>query len=405
MSAHSEADPQIAKLIHWLEQAGTQLSQIQVVSLGGGERGIRAVAQLAPNDKLLRIPRRCVLTVDDARASEIGQLIEAHVPRVEDERTYLLAFILREKERGEDSFWKPFVDVLPKSFPTHPFFFDKHEHSLLTGSFAQGMVEYQRMNLAARHANLCKHVPGFERFTLEQFVWAHFAVVSRTFSVLQGGRIATCMAPLADMLNDGRPWNTRWALSEDEQFFEVEAAEAIAGGQELLTSYGSKHNLHLLVQYGFVHEDNVHDEVLLIFALPFEDPLTTEKQRLLGLSGPEEPRSYKLQRKFDPTLMANILSFLRVSHAGAAELALLSEAPDALARARFMLSVENEQKAVSLFVNACEERLADYATSLEEDERILREEKLSHNARNCVLLRRGEKQILQLYARSCRGLL
>lgn len=405
MSAHTEEDPPIAKLIHWLEQAGATISQLQVVSLGGGERGIRALAELAPNEKLLRIPRRCVLTVDDARASEIGQLIEAHAPRIEDERMYLLAFILREKERGEDSFWKPFVDVLPRSFPTHPFFFDKHELSLLTGSFAQGMVEYQRISLANRHASLCKHVPGFERFTLEQFVWAHFAVVSRTFSVLQGGHIATCLVPLADMLNDGRPWNTRWALSEDEQSFEMEATQAIAGGQELLTSYGSKHNLHLLVQYGFVHEDNPHDEVMLIFALPLEDPLSAEKQRLLGLSSRDEPRSYKLQRKFDPSLMDNILSFLRVAHAGAAELALLSEAPDALARARSMLSVENEQKIVSLFVSACQERLADYPTSLEEDERILREEKLSHNARNCVLLRRGEKRILQLYTRSCTGLL
>jgi histone-lysine N-methyltransferase SETD3 len=402
MSAHSEADPQLASLVHWLQQAGAMIHQLHVVSLGGGERGLRALSELTPNETLLRIPRQCVLTVDDARASEIGQLLEAHA-RFDDERTYLLAFILRERERGEDSFWKPFVDVLPKSFPTHPFFFDKQELSLLNGSFAQGMVEHQRLNLANRHAHLCQHVPGFKRFTLEQFIWAHFAVVSRTFSVMQGGRLTTCMVPLADMLNDGRPWNSRWALSEDEQSFVVEAAEAIAGGQEILTSYGSKHNLHLLVQYGFVYADNAHDEVMLIFSLPLEDPLTEQKQLLLGMSGPHEPRSYKLGRKFDPKLMAEILAFLRVAHAEAAEWALISEAPEPLARAKSPLSVENEQKIVSLFVSACQERLADYTTSLEEDERILREEKLSHNARSCVLMRRAEKQILLLYARSCTG--
>jgi protein-histidine N-methyltransferase len=397
MRTHPEEDPSIANLVHWLERAGATISQIEVVSLGGGERGIRALAGLAPKEPLLRIPRRCVLTVDDARASEIGRLLDAHA-RFDDERTYLLAFVLQEKERGESSFWKPFVDVLPKSFPTHPFFFDAQEISLLKGSFAQGMAEYQRARLADRHANLCRHVPGFERFTLEQFVWAHFAVVSRTFSVIQNGRIATCMVPLADMLNDGRPWNTRWSLSEDGQSFEVQSVEAIAQGQELLTSYGSRHNLHLLIQYGFVHEDNAHDEVMLIFSLPLEDPLTAEKQRLLGLSGPDEPRSFKLPHKYDPKLLAEILSFLRVAHAQAGELALLSEAPDALARAKSMLSEENERKIISLFVAACEERLADYANSLEEDERILRQEKLSHNARNCVLLRRAEKQILQTYA-------
>lgn len=400
----SAADSSIANLLHWLEQAGAMISQFEIVSLGGGERGARALAELAPNETLLRIPRRCVLTVDDARASEIGQLLEAHA-RFDDERTYLLAFILREKERGADSFWKPFVDVLPKSFPTHPFFFDKDELTLLHGSFANGMVEYQRVRLANRHADLCQRVPGFQRFTLEQFIWAHFAVVSRTFSVMQGGRIVTCMVPLADMINDGRPENTGWALSADEQSFEVRITQPVARGQEILTTYGSRHNLHLLVQYGFVHEDNVHDEVMLIFALPLGDPLTEEKQRLLKLPSLHEPRSYKLQRKFDPKLMGEILSFLRIAHAGAGELALLVEAPDALARAKSMLSVENEQKAVSVFVAACEERLADYATSLEEDEQILREENLSHNARSCILLRRVEKQILQLYARSCAGLL
>jgi protein-histidine N-methyltransferase len=404
MSTHPEEDPSIANLLQWLEEAGATISQFEIFSLGGGERGVRALANLARDETLLRIPRKCLLTVDDARSSEIGRLIEAHAD-LDDERTYLQAFILQEKERGAGSFWKPFVDILPKSFPTHPFFFHKDEFTLLHGSFMHGMVEYQRAKLANRHADLCQRVPGFQRFTLEQLIWAHFAVVSRTFSVLQGEAIITCMVPLADMINDGRPGSTRWALSADEQFFEVRAAEPIAQGQEVFTTYGSRHNLHLLLQYGFVHEDNEYDEVMLIFSLPLEDPHTEEKQRLLKLSNPHEPRSYKLMRKFDPKLMGEILSFLRVAHAGAGELALLLDAPDALARAKSMLSVENEQKAVSAFVAACEERLADYATTLEEDEKILREEKLTHNARNSVLLRRTEKQILQLYARSCAGLL
>src|SRR5687768_10474685 len=101
MSTYTEEDPLIANLLHWLEQEGAMISQVQVVSLGGGERGIRALSELAPDQKVLRIPRRCVLTVDDARASEIGRLIDVHAPRIDDERTYLLAFILRERERGE----------------------------------------------------------------------------------------------------------------------------------------------------------------------------------------------------------------------------------------------------------------------------------------------------------------
>lgn len=403
MRAPTETEPSIAALLQWLGQAGARLTHLEVASVGGAERGLRALAELAPNEALARIPRRCVLTVEDARASELGRLLEAHA-QFDDERTYLLAFLLQEKERGEGSSWKPFLDVLPRSFPTHPFFFDRHESALLNGSFAQGMVEYQRANLADRHARLCQQVPGFSRFTLEQFVWAHFAVVSRTFSVPRGGGSTTCMVPLADMLNDGRPWNTRWALSADGQFFELHTAGAVAAGEELVTSYGARGNLHLLVQYGFVHEDNVHDEVLMVFGLTVEDVHTEEKQRLLGLSRPGEPRSYRLQRPFEAQALAESLSFLRVAHAEVEELAMLSGAPDALARAKSRLSTENERRAVAAFVAACQERLAGYETSLAEDERLLREGALTRNARNCVLLRRGEKQILQSYVEACAGL-
>jgi histone-lysine N-methyltransferase SETD3 len=109
-------------------------------------------------------------------------------------------------------------------------------------------------------------------------------------------------------------------------------------------------------------------------------------------------------RTFDLQLMAEIVSLLRVAHADAGELAKLAEAPGALTLAKPLSGEGDEQKLIPLFAAICEERLAGYETSLEEDERILREEKLSHNARSCVLLRRGEKRILQTYARSCAGL-
>jgi regulator of RNase E activity RraA len=54
-------------------------------------------------------------------------------------------------------------------------------------------------------------------------------------------------------------------------------------------------------------------------------------------------------------------------------------------------------------VALCEEQLASYETSLAEDERRLQEETLSQNARNCVLVLRGEKRILQAYAGRARS--
>jgi hypothetical protein len=389
-------------LLHWLQEGGAHVSHVRVASLDRGERGLCALDDLPPGETLMRIPSRHVLTLEEARSSSIGCVLDAHAP-ADEEWVYLAAFLLQEKERGERSFWKPFLDSLPKSFPSLPFFFDERELSLLKGSIAPQLVRSLREGLKVQHGYLCKHVPGFERFTFDAFVWAHFAVVTRTFSSPRGGTAAACLVPLVDMINDGRPWDTHWGWSEDGKHFELKTTSAVAKGQELRASYGEKSNLHLLLQYGFVHEENAHDEVMLLLGLALEDPLAGEKQRLLELATPFELRPYTLSLTDDTQPLEEMFSFLRVVCADAGELATLAAAPDARTRAQSMLSAGNEQRLIDTFVALCEEQLASYETTLAEDERRLREEKLSQNARNCILVLRGEKRILQAYAERARS--
>jgi histone-lysine N-methyltransferase SETD3 len=402
MSTHSEEDPAVVPLLHWLREGGARFSKVHVASLGRGERGLCALGDIAPEETLVRIPARHVLTLEEARSSSIGGLLDAHAP-ADEEWVYLAAFLLQEKERGERSFWKPFLDSLPKSFPSIPFFFEERELSLLKGSLAPQLVRAQREGLKAQHGHLCKHVPGFEWFTFDAFVWAHFAVVTRTFSSPRGGNDAACLVPLADMINDGRPWDIHWGWSEDGTHFELKSTSAVARGQELRATYGGKSNLHLLLQYGFVHEENAHDDVMLSLGLALEDPLAGEKQRLLGLASPYELRPYMLSLTEDAQPLEEMFSFLRVVCADAGELASLAAAPDARARAQSPLSARNEQMLINAFTALCEEQLASYETPLAEDERRLREEKLSQNARNCLLMLRGEKRILQAYAGRARS--
>jgi histone-lysine N-methyltransferase SETD3 len=397
MSTPTEADPTIANLLRWLEQGGASFSQIHVVSLGGGERGIFAKANLAAQEIVLRVPRRYCVTLEDARASDIGRMLDAHT-KFDEKATYLSAFLLQERERGESSFWKQQLDVLPRSFSTHPYFFPEEELALLKGSFLWELVALQRRSLAARHTRLCEDVPHFNRFSLDAFAWSHFAVVSRTFGAKQNGVQVESMVPLADMLNDGRPYNMMWGLSEDGQHFELKTISEVPAGAELHTTYGTKSNLNLMLHYGFAHENNVYNEALFALGIPPETPLAEQKRRLLGLAEPSERIRFLLTLNYEPAAMDELFSFLRILHADAEDVARLTAAPDARVRARGLLSPTNEKKVIPAFVAVCKERLAGYETSLEEDERLLQQEKLSLNARNCILLRRGEKRILTTYA-------
>ncbi|MFY0576861.1 SETD3 family histone-lysine N-methyltransferase [Cystobacter fuscus] len=61
------------------------------------------------------------------------------------------------------------------------------------------------------------------------------------------------------------------------------------------------------------------------------------------------------------------------------------------------VSVACEERVLGTLAAACEERLKAFPTTLEEDERLLREGPLSPNERSCVLLRRQEKRLLRDY--------
>jgi histone-lysine N-methyltransferase SETD3 len=400
MSTQPAADAAIANLLRWLDQGGVLVSpKMHVVSLGGGERGIFAREDIAPGELLLRLPRQRLITVPDARSSDIGRLIETHT-RFEDPNLYLAAFLLQERERGEASSWKPFLDVQPQTFPTHPLSFQERELSLLKGSFLVDLLSLQRKALQEDHAHLCKQVPGFERFTFDMFLWAHLAVLTRVFGAKRNGAPEICLGPLLDIFNDGLPWNCAWGWSTDGQFLEVKADSPIAQGKELRTSYGAHSNFYLLRHYGFVHEHNPNNAVMVPLELPKDDPLMDEKRRLLGLTDLSSQHCFSLPLKPDAQRIIELFSELRILHAQAEELALLKAAPDPLARAKQPLSPRNEVQVLRALAGSCAARLALYETSVEEDTRLLQEKNLSWNDRNCILLRQGEKQILQVFAQA-----
>jgi histone-lysine N-methyltransferase SETD3 len=400
MSTQPAVDTAIGTLLRWVEQRGAVISpRIHVVSLGGGERGLFARENIDSGTLLLRLPRQLLITEEAARSSDIGRLIETHVGS-DIPNVYLAAFLLQERERGEASSWKPFMDGLPQSYPTHPFYFQERELSLLRGSFLVDLLPLQRKSLQADHARLCQRVPGFERFTFDMYLWAHLTVLTRVFGGMLYGTKALCLAPLMEMCNDGIPWNCEWGWSADGEFFELKAGCPISQGKELFISYGTHSNFYLLRNYGFVHEHNPHNEVKVPLELPTDDPLMDEKRQLLGLTDTSSQHSFSLPLKPDARQLIELFSELRILHAQADELALLKAAPDPLTRAREPLSPRNEVQVFRALAGSCAARLALYETSVEEDTRLLQEKNLSWNDRNCILLRQGEKQILQVFAQN-----
>ncbi|WP_224362146.1 SET domain-containing histone-lysine N-methyltransferase [Hyalangium versicolor] len=397
MTTDLAQDPTISRLLHWLEQGGASFSKVQIGASATGERGLFAATDLAADEIFLRIPLSHLVTHKVARSSDIGRLLVAH-PELDTPDLYMAAFLLQEKERGEASFWKPFLDVQPTAFPTHPYYYGESEFSLLKGSLLPEVLAVHRQVIEHLYLSAVKLVPEFRRFPLDQFVWAHLDLITRQFSPKLEGNSITCLAPVGDMINASNPWNSTYGWSPDGQFYEMKTRQAVARGQELATTYGNNSNLHQLRYYGFVFEHNPNNEVLVPFELPKEDPLLEKKLRMLGITDPSSRQVFSLPLWPDVKIITELVSELRIVHAQAEELAVLESAPDPLVRAKAMLSPVNEARVFRALATLCKAHIQTYETSMEEDTRLLQEGNLTLNARNCILLRRGEKQILKVYA-------
>jgi histone-lysine N-methyltransferase SETD3 len=389
------SDQKIAALLRWLEDGGARFPKLHVVRQENGERSVLAQAGISTGEAVLHIPRSHLLTLEVAKSSDIGRLLQSHV-NPDNEELYLASFLLQEKHRP-DSFWKPYVDSLPEAFPHVPLFFSESERALLQGSFVLTLLQFQDYSLRQDHALLCQKVPGYERFSVEEFIWARLSVSSRNFGLKVGGLQGRALVPLADMLNHRRPPDVLWDTSKDGQFFVMTAQNPVASGLEIHDSYGAKSNDLLLLHFGFVAENNEQDEVFLSIGLPEGTPLASGKQKLLGLSSPTAKQPFKVPLQYEHAATQRMFAFLRVACAAPLELPRL--APRLLTGLGSIppLSVANEERVLRALGAACEARLAAFGTSLEEDERLLREGALTLNARSCVLMRREEKRLLHAW--------
>jgi protein-histidine N-methyltransferase len=379
-------------LLAWLERRGASFTPLAISPHGSACRTVLTAAPIVPDDVVLRIPLRLLLTAEVARASVLGRAITASGMEPRGNHVVLAACLLEEREKARSRF-RPYLDSLPASFPTLPLFFAPDEVALLQGSCALEKLAVRRGSLRRDYRALCHAVPAFRRFPYDDFVWARSCVITRVFGLTVAGKRTEALVPLADMLNHAHPAETHWAYEEDAGAFVMTAVVPIRAGDPVHDSYGRKSNARLLVNYGFTLDDNDDDdEAAVRLAIPEGAPLAGEKARLLG--APQgELATFRVPAPSGEGTAAAALSFLRVASATPREMEILRGAPIDAAHV-LPLNGRNESAALGLLAAACERALQAFPTAVEQDDALLQEGALSLNARNAVVARRSEKRVL-----------
>jgi hypothetical protein len=199
------------------------------------------------------------------------------------------------------------------------------------------------------------------------------------------------MVPLADMCDHAHSNYVRW-IGYAETGFVVTADNPVEAGAPLFERYGKRCNAMLLTTYGFCLEENPDNEAEIVLpALPSSHPFYPQSKNLGTLQG--AMRAFRVGRTHDESTRT-LLSCLRLA---------ACEDPQGLqvdansAGKVAPISRKNEIVAMAMLLAACERRMQQFDTSIEEDEALLRDSALARNVRHAIVVRRDEKVVLKHY--------
>lgn len=170
-------------------------------------------------------------------------------------------------------------------------------------------------------------------------------------------------------------------------------------------SYGRKCNSRFFVNYGFALEENEDNQCVMWFTLPTSDPHYAMKLRLLATSKGNigsmiqgnQPKRFQIPIDYSEDVTKECFSFLRFVHAKDSELLLLSSNERFDIKKIEPISLRNEMEVIHDLAIAAETSLSQFDTTIDEDNDILADSSISSNVRNAIVMRRGEKLVLEYY--------
>eukprot|EP00457_Paulinella_chromatophora_P002866 gb/GEZN01002871.1/.p1 GENE.gb/GEZN01002871.1/~~gb/GEZN01002871.1/.p1 ORF type:complete len:559 (-),score=89.75 gb/GEZN01002871.1/:565-2241(-) len=395
-AAPSPDDDKFEVFLKWLVEGGTEFPLLQMKYYTVDYRGVHAKQRIQPNTLVLKVPLKQIITLQLSKDSPIGQALQRHPRAVQSSHTYMAAYLLQEKH-NPTSFWKPYLEILPAHYRNMPVFFDQEELKWLKGSFTLQMIADRKFSLRREYDQLSQLCPEFARFHHLEFVWGRLAVITRIFGFEVGAEKHDGLVPMADMLNHKRPHETTWSYDDVLGGFTIVTTRRLLKGAQIFDSYGRKCNSRYFVNYGFSLENNEDNQVAMNFILPKEDELFARKARLVG------ERARRCQIPFDhcERVTVSCMAFLRVVYADAADMDKIEELLASGVKIREIpgLNPRNEAAILVAIAAAAKEVLAGFDTSVEYDRKLLdaKDSKITMNQRNCVVMRLGEKEVLEAY--------
>ncbi|XP_035171632.1 SET domain-containing protein 4 [Oxyura jamaicensis] len=285
------------ELKKWLKDRGFEDSNLRPAQFQGTGRGLMTTKALQAGELVISLPEKCLLTTDTVLSSCLGEYIIKWKPPVSP-LIALCTFLIAEKHAGEKSLWKPYLDVLPKSY-TCPVCLEQDVVTLLPEPL-RNKAEEQRMMVHELYTSSKAFFSSLQSlfaentgtiFNYSALEWAWCTINTRTIYMKHPQRECFslepdvyALAPYLDLLNHSPNVQVKAAFNEQTRSYEIRTNSQCKKYEEVFICYGPHDNQRLLLEYGFVAIDNPHSTVYVSsdILLKYFPPL--DKQRHAKLS-------------------------------------------------------------------------------------------------------------------------
>jgi len=378
----------------WLQDLGAVIDGVEVADYGEQGLGLRVTKDLSEGQEVIKIPRKAMMSVETAKASSIGSLIERD-PLLQTMPNVVLAVHLLIERNSPASMWEPYINTLPHSYTT-VLYFSPEQLEGLKGSPAMedGLKQYKFV--ARQYAyfyRLFANTLLKDYLTYDEYRWAVSSVMTRQNMIpSRDGPPMNALIPFWDLANhDSGQLSTDFDV--DNGLSMCLAQRDFSLGQQFTIFYGLRANCDLLIHNGFVFPDNQSDCLTVRLGVAKTDPLASARLSLLDKAGVTSQK-FHLKRTEEP-MDEKLVAFLRVLQMDQATIDIyMDKDEENLAKlCDLKEKIGLDGKVMQYMITRSALLLRAYPTTLEQDQETLKETKDPIVTLTCQL-RLCEKRIL-----------
>ena len=392
------SNPKLERLLLWLKENGAEFDNIFFREYSHNERGVHSKKSIKKDSLVIKIPKKLIIHSD--RPSKYGNLMDEYEINIKKKNLTKLVLFMLDDMKDDDSFFKPYYDILPEDLSHMPIFWSDEELLFLENSHFLSSITDRRKILENNYKELCR-LPDFsKKFTFGDFCTVRTLVGSRNFGLNIDGNHVTAMVPLGDMFNHERPPDVKWTFEQNLDSYTMRANHDIKHGQAITDSYGKKSNNEYLLYYGFTTPDNDYNCKTLV-DLDYNENIDTDSE--IRKSFINENQKYFLDKNMDSDDINRLLSQLRIINANIQELNIIVEK---YSDKNFVppISKRNEELVIKSFLKILKKEKENYGTSISENKKLLSKD-IDNNKQQALNIILGEKNNIKFLEKNIEQLL